>query len=93
MYRKLFFLTKDPSKGTNYHKVSEYLVYGRPIVSNYVSAYDFEGSGIVISKNYFEYVENIKKVCLCANRMYNINSLAVSYSICLKDILSVISAL
>lgn len=30
---------KDQSKGTNYHKVMEYLAYGRPIVSNYVSAY------------------------------------------------------
>jgi len=39
---------KDQSKGTNYHKVSEYLVYGRPIVSNYVSAYDFEGSGVTM---------------------------------------------
>jgi hypothetical protein len=33
---------KDQSKGTNYHKVSEYLVYGRPIISNYISAYDCE---------------------------------------------------
>lgn len=30
---------KDQSKGTNYHKVMEYLVYGRPIVSNFISAY------------------------------------------------------
>ena len=30
---------KDQSKGTNYHKVMEYLAYGRPIVSNYVSRY------------------------------------------------------
>lgn len=30
---------KDQSKGTNYHKVMEYLSYGRPIVSNFVSAY------------------------------------------------------
>jgi hypothetical protein len=43
---------KDQSKGTNYHKVSEYLMYGRPIVSNYVSAYDFEGSGVsLVSKS------------------------------------------
>lgn len=32
-------LSKDQSKGTNYHKVMEYLAYGRPIVSNYVSSY------------------------------------------------------
>jgi hypothetical protein len=44
-------LGKDQSRGTNYHKVSEYLVYGRPIVSNYISAYDFEGSGVnLVSK-------------------------------------------
>ena len=30
---------KDQSKGTNYHKVMEYLAYGRPIVTNFVSAY------------------------------------------------------
>jgi hypothetical protein len=30
---------KDQSKGTNYHKVMEYLVFGRPVVSNKVSAY------------------------------------------------------
>ena len=30
---------KDQSKGTNYHKVMEYLAYGRPIVSNNISAY------------------------------------------------------
>ena len=30
---------KDQSKGTNYHKVMEYLAYGKPVVSNKVSAY------------------------------------------------------
>ena len=30
---------KDQSKGTNYHKVMEYLAFGRPIISNYVSRY------------------------------------------------------
>jgi hypothetical protein len=30
---------KDQSKGTNYHKVMEFLAYGMPIVSNYVSTY------------------------------------------------------
>ena len=28
---------KDQSKGTNYHKVTEYMVYNRPIISNYFS--------------------------------------------------------
>lgn len=39
----LFFIcydvAKDQSKGTNYHKVMEYLVYSKPIVTNFVSAY------------------------------------------------------
>jgi hypothetical protein len=30
---------KDQSKGTNYHKVMEYLAYGRPIISNVISMY------------------------------------------------------
>lgn len=30
---------KDQSKGTNYHKIMEYLAFRRPIVSNYVSVY------------------------------------------------------
>lgn len=30
---------KDQSKGTNYHKVMEYLAYGKPILSNNISAY------------------------------------------------------
>jgi hypothetical protein len=32
-------INKDQSKGTNYHKISEFLVYKRPIVSNFVSSY------------------------------------------------------
>ena len=31
--------SKDQSKGTNYHKISEYLAYDRFIVSNRVSAH------------------------------------------------------
>jgi glycosyltransferase involved in cell wall biosynthesis len=32
-------VSKDQSKGTNYHKVMEYLAFGRPIVTNFVSSY------------------------------------------------------
>lgn len=39
----------DQSKGTNYHKVMEYLVYGRPIVSNNISAY--KDSNLIIMCN------------------------------------------
>ncbi len=31
---------KDQSRGTNYHKVMEYLAYGRPFVANKVSVYN-----------------------------------------------------
>jgi hypothetical protein len=32
-------ISKDQSKGTNYHKVQEYLVYHRPIITSYISSY------------------------------------------------------
>jgi hypothetical protein len=32
-------VVKDQSKGTNYHKVMEYLVYDRPIITSYISSY------------------------------------------------------
>ena len=32
-------VSKDQSRGTNYHKVSEYLVYEKPIISNNISKY------------------------------------------------------
>ena len=31
---------KDQSKGTNYHKVMEYLVYKKPIITNYICRYE-----------------------------------------------------
>jgi glycosyltransferase involved in cell wall biosynthesis len=31
---------KDQSKGVNYHKIMEYMAYGKPILSSYVSAYN-----------------------------------------------------
>lgn len=39
---------RDQSKATNYHKIAEFLTYGVPVISNYVSAYDFEGSGVLM---------------------------------------------
>ncbi len=62
-------IEKDQSKGTNYHKVSEYLVYGKPIVSNYVSAYDFHGSRVQIGKNPCE----IKELINTVKKVGNIN--------------------
>jgi hypothetical protein len=40
---------KDQSKGTNYHKVMEYLAYGRPIVSNTISMYREKDRSIFIT--------------------------------------------
>lgn len=42
---------KDQSKGTNYHKVMEYLAYGRPIVSNYVSRYATDTDNFIMPEN------------------------------------------
>ena len=43
---------QDQSKATNYHKIAEFLTYGSPVISNYVSAYDFEDSGVfMVGKN------------------------------------------
>ncbi len=39
---------KDQSKGTNYHKVMEFLVYNRPIVSNYISRYVFDTNNFIM---------------------------------------------
>jgi hypothetical protein len=42
---------KDQSKGTNYHKVMEYLAYGRFIVSNRISSYADNSKVIQVEKN------------------------------------------
>jgi hypothetical protein len=42
---------KDQSKGTNYHKVMEYLSYGRPTVSNYVSRYARDTDNFIMPVN------------------------------------------
>jgi glycosyltransferase involved in cell wall biosynthesis len=79
-------IEKDQSKGTNYHKVSEYLVYGRPIVSNYVSAYDFEGSGVVMTdKNKF--IMCLQNFILNNNLSYNIKNRLVTYKDNISNIL------
>ena len=39
---------KDQSKGTNYHKVMEYLAYGRPIASNFVSRYSTDKENFIM---------------------------------------------
>ena len=44
-------VAKDQSKGTNYHKVMEYLAYGRPIVSNYVSRYASDKDNFIMPEN------------------------------------------
>jgi hypothetical protein len=41
-------VSKDQSKGTNYHKVMEYLTYSRPIISNYISRYSRDKDNFVM---------------------------------------------
>lgn len=53
---------KDQSKGTNYHKVSEYLAYGKPIFSNHISAYNFVGSGITMVQSKLKGNSNLKNL-------------------------------
>jgi hypothetical protein len=43
-------VSKDQSKGTNYHKVMEYLAYGRPIVSNYISSYNMYNENFIMPR-------------------------------------------
>jgi glycosyltransferase involved in cell wall biosynthesis len=49
-------LEKDQSKGTNYHKVMEYLAFGRPIVSSYVSTY-LDNPLVMMPKNKLDKTE------------------------------------
>jgi len=84
---------KDQSKGTNYHKVSEYLVYGRPIVSNYVSAYDYHESGVHMVPKYEsnEFLEGILQSCIISK-----NKLAPvrinTYQVLILEIIQAIQA-
>ena len=84
---------KDQSKGTNYHKVSEYLVYGRPIVSNYVSAYDYHESGVHMVHKYEsnEFLEGILQSCIISK-----NKLAPvrinTYQVLILEIIQAIQA-
>ncbi len=44
-------VAKDQSRGTNYHKVMEFLAYGRPIVSNFISRYANDVDNFVMPKS------------------------------------------
>ena len=84
---------KDQSKGTNYHKVTEYLAYGKPIFSNYVSAYDFVGSGVTMLQSKSKGNSNLKNLLEIFFRNNINNSFKkqiFSYNDNLKAILGVI---
>ena len=51
---------KDQSKGTNYHKVMEYLAYGKPIVSNNISSYSQSNNLIKMCQSRVSNLELIK---------------------------------
>ena len=71
---------KDQSKGTNYHKVMEYLAYGRPIVSNNISAYQY--SNLITMCNSRASNEELKGV-FCQevrNMESNLNQNQINYS-------------
>ena len=55
-------IQKDQSKGTNYHKVMEYLAYGRPIVSNNISSYSKSNNLINMCKSRVSNFELLKIV-------------------------------
>lgn len=71
---------KDQSKGTNYHKVMEYLAYGRPIVSNNISAY--QDSNLIKMCN--SRVTNVELKGLLSHELMNIdnivNQIQINYS-------------
>jgi hypothetical protein len=84
-------VAKDQSKGTNYHKIAEYLVYGRPIVSNFVSAYDFEMSGVVMavdndkSRHFKELISNLTEETQAEKKMLSYGDLLEEIMSCMKS--------
>ena len=83
-------VSKDQSKGTNYHKVMEYLVYGRYIISNKVTAY-VNCNLVIQSINEFGSVDvsrNFKQFCKKQLFSYHSSFNVKSYSELVKIILN-----
>ena len=80
---------KDQSKGTNYHKIMEFLCYGRIIISNQVSAYS-NNPLVIQTKNEWGEVDvlinfNANKGKFLVNS--RITTIVHSYSSCLEKII------
>jgi hypothetical protein len=86
-------INKDQSKGTNYHKVMEYLAFGRPIVSNYMSAYRNRFGNIYMvnegnsNQDMKEYILNEINYPSCDLDIHIMNSQVKTYSVMNKLII------
>jgi hypothetical protein len=86
-------IQKDQSKGTNYHKVMEYLAYARPIISNYISKYKDSSSIIMPRKNEGnDALKNIFKKCVfkLSEKSLESNRIILNYKHQLVLLLSVL---
>lgn len=84
----------DQSKGTNYHKVSEFLAYQRPIIANRISAHignplviqSVEADGVVdVAENFRKFIKTYKRETVLGNA-----SEIQSYANNLEKILSIL---
>ena len=89
-------VSKDQSKGTNYHKVMEYLTYGRPIVTNEISmfsaGYRSNLLAIAISPNtiqlkFKEVTKSLNPMCYEHSLMMQQFAMRKSYSLNLIKLL------
>jgi hypothetical protein len=78
---------KDQSKGTNYHKVMEYLAYGKPLITNCISRYRDVGlymSGGNVSRAEFDnFIWKVRE-----KTIFGIKISIKSYSDCVYYIMS-----
>lgn len=80
---------KDQSKGTNYHKVMEFLAFGRPVFSNCISKYNFKGSGVFMAKGFLDY-KNLLDMLQLRNNTWNSTVIIYKYNYLLQMTLSLI---
>ncbi len=86
-------LERDYSKGTNYHKVMEFLCYRRPIVSNYVSRY--KNVNLIYIQSPYRHEQNWVTIIREVISIKNINDYGLNiptYFINLSKILSTLNS-
>jgi glycosyltransferase involved in cell wall biosynthesis len=83
-------VAKDQSKGTNYHKVMEYLAYGRPIVSNYISRYTKEKEIFIMPESVDQRLnkEFVTHLLRILNNWDSCHKRVETYAVLTKNILS-----